>query len=137
MNGTLVNEYSKRNKLGKMQTNYVYKISGTKEEIEEFLASRSAKTVDSETGDNLYFTSRYFGNYCKLVITKDGWVTKDNSQERKLISLAEQFGDAGKEVIADYIRQQMGMSAPIKKSEPKKTVADVTEKDDDSGLGDL
>lgn len=107
MNGQLVNEYSKLCSDGKRRTMYVYKVTGTKAEVEEFLDSDSAKTVDGDSGDNLLITTRYGGERVKLVITKDNRVTFDQSEMRKVASLAQQFGEAGKGILTDYINGQL------------------------------
>lgn len=68
MKASKVNEYSKKNKLGKMQTNYVYKVTGTEQELADFQGTESAKITASEDGDNgvkagdsLWFTSQFEG----------------------------------------------------------------------------
>ncbi len=79
MKAIKVNEYSKRNKNGQMQTNYVYKLIGTEQEIADFNGSKSAKTIakedDAETGvkagDTLWVTSNYEGETVdRVVLTK-------------------------------------------------------------------
>lgn len=114
MKGQLVNEYSKTNKNGKMQANYVYKVKGTDAEVAAFLDSDSAKTVaDKEgkngvkPGDNLWITSRYEGENVELVITKANRVAVDTTEERKLIALASRYGKAGDAIIADMIAKKM------------------------------
>lgn len=107
MNGKLVNEYSKVCSDGQRRTFYVYKVNGTKQEIESFLDSDSAKTTDAESNANLWITSRYGGENVKLVITKDGRCTFDQSEMRKIASLAGMFGDAGKSILSDYINRQV------------------------------
>jgi len=106
MKGLLVNEYSKVCSDGQRRTFYVYKISGKATEIQDFTDSEAAKTTDEE-GNNLWITSRYGGENAKLVITKDGRVTFDQSEMRKVAALAGMFGEAGKGILADYINRQL------------------------------
>lgn len=117
MKGKLVNEYSKANKNGVMQTNYAYKVTGTDAEIADFLGTESAKTVADKdgkngvkAGDNLWITNRYEGENVELVITKRNRVAVDTTEERKLIALASRLGKAGEGIIADYIAKKMRKS---------------------------
>lgn len=124
MNGQLVNEYSKMCSDGKRRTMYVYKVTGSKAEMEEFLDSDSAKTIDADSGDNLLITTRYGGERVKLVLTKDNRVTFDQSELRKVASLAQQFGEAGKSILTDYINGQLkgsNVSTTTKKKEEVQT----------------
>lgn len=114
MKGRKVNEYSKNNKNGQMQTNYVYEVSGTQEEIAKFLASQAAKTVAKEDGKNgvkkganLLVTSSYLGESCELVITKAGRVTADTSKDRKMAAICSRFGTAGTKVLENYILNKL------------------------------
>lgn len=115
MKGSLVNEYSKTNKNGQMQTNYVYKVTGTAEELAKFAAAENAaKTVAKEDGkngvkkgDHLLVTSSFLGANPTLVITKAGRVTADTSQDRKMAAICGRFGAAGTRVLENYINKQL------------------------------
>jgi len=106
MKGSLANEYSKLCKDNVRRQFYVYQISGTQEEIEQFENSDEVKTTD-DNGNPLWITSRdYVGNYVTLVWRKDGKLAIDTSEIRKMASLARQFGEAGNAIIMDYITKQ-------------------------------
>jgi len=116
MKAVKVNEYSKRNKNGVMQTNYTYKLVGTEQEIADFNGSKSAKTIAKEdnpelgvkAGDTLWITSNYEGeNVEKVVITKSGYAVADRSEERKLLSIAGRMGKAGDRMIENYINGKL------------------------------
>jgi hypothetical protein len=135
MKGKLVNEYSKQNKNGKMQTNYVYAVTGNDAEIAAFLDSESAKTVADKDGNgvkagtNLWITSRYEGENVSLVISKANRVAVDRSEERKLIALASRFGTAGNSIIADYISKQMRKSGTESVNVDSKSAVDQLDLD--------
>lgn len=113
MKGKLVNEYSKANKNGDMQTNYVYEVSGTQEELAKFSETDSAKTIDQESGKNLWITSRYEGENVDLVITKANRCAVDTSEDRKIAALALRFGKAGEAILAQHIAKKMRKNAPV------------------------
>ncbi len=121
MKAIKVNEYSKRNKNGQMQTNYVYKLIGTEQEIADFNGSKSAKTIakedDAETGvkagDTLWVTSNYEGETVdRVVLTKSGYAVADRSEERKLVSIAGRMGKAGEKMVENYINSKLRKAAP-------------------------
>jgi hypothetical protein len=138
MKATKVNEYSKRNKNGEMQTNYVYKLSGTEQEIADFNASKSARTIakedDAETGvkkgDVLWITSNYEGEtISNVVLTKSGYAVADRSEERKLVSIAGRMGKAGEKMVENYINSKL-KKASVSTSVAKPAAVEA-------GLGDL
>lgn len=139
MKATKVNEYSKRNKNGKMQTNYVYKVEGTEQELADFQGTTSAKVVASKDGDNgvkagdhLWITSQYEGeSVANLVITKGNRVAADRSEERKMLAIASRMGAAGQGVINDYVKSQLRKPevAAVTKKETTETPVDQLDLD--------
>jgi len=129
MKGTLVNEWSARNKNGVMQTNYAYKLTGTEQEIADAQGTVSAKTIADKdgkngvkTGDSLWITSQYEGeSLAKLVITKANRIAVDRSDERKMLALASRYGKLGQGIIADHIQSQ------LRKADVEVTVASKDE----------
>lgn len=116
MKAVKVNEYSKRNKNGVMQTNYTYKLVGTEQELADFNGSKSAKTIAKadnpeegvKAGDVLWITSNYEGeSIANVIITKSGYATADRSEERKLLSIAGRMGKAGDRMIENYINGKL------------------------------
>jgi len=129
MKAVKVNEYSKLNKNGKMQTNYVYKVTGTEQELADFQGTLSAKSIAKEDGDNgvkagdhLWFTSSFEGESIdNLVITKANRVAVDRSEERKVLSIASRMGKAGDSIIQNYVDKQL-RKATVETSVAKVTV---------------
>lgn len=122
MNAKFANEYTKKDKNGKQKVNYVYVVTGTEQELSDFMETTSAKTVADKdgkdngvkAGDHLWWANGYEGETIdKLVITKDNRVAVDRSYERKLISIANRMGKAGEAMIGEYIKNKLRTNSNV------------------------
>lgn len=97
MNVTFKRSYTKKETLNKV---FVYGVSGTKAELEKYeeIVGEHIKH-DEETGEPLYFATKFFGDHGKLIITTNNNIVPDMSEFDKAASLASQFGgNLGKEL---------------------------------------
>lgn len=70
-----------------------YAVSGNPEDIKAYeeAVGDNLKT-DDQTGQPLYFTTRYVSDNIKLLITSEGNVVTDDTELTKMQSLVNQYG---------------------------------------------
>lgn len=92
----------------KASTVFVYAVSGSKEELEQFKAAQGDNHRVDDDGTPLWFTTRFAGENAKLIITENG-VYADMSDYDAAASLAEQFGgNLGAELARAAANKLMG-----------------------------
>lgn len=105
----------KNNIATKGKLRFKYKVSGTKQELEDFEQSRGDFFVKDESGNPLYNSLSYVGKTTNLVKTQDGRYIADTSVLDTANSLAEQFPFLAGELAKDTLKAIMGTSAPVAK----------------------
>ncbi len=123
LNASFVRSY--KSKAG--NTVFVYAVSGSEEAVAKYTAIQGDNArKDDTTGKPLFFTTRYFGDNAKLIITTNDKVVADMSEFDKANSLASQFGgNLGVELARNAAAKLMGgTSAPVEATAP---VADASE----------
>lgn len=91
MVGKEIRSYRKQDKNGKLITVFVYAVSGTDKELEQYRELQGENLRESDDGELLWFTTRYAGPRANLIFTKKS-VTADMSAFDKAKSLSEQYG---------------------------------------------
>lgn len=93
---------------------FVYAVSGSAEGMEAYRnAQGSFLRVDETTGETLWFTTRFVGEKCDLLITDNNKIIADMSKFEQAASLVGQFdGVFGEKLAEHYIRQLTGKQAP-------------------------
>lgn len=133
MKGKLVNEYSKENKNGNMQDNYVYKVIGTQDELAQAVASESLTKIADEDGTNgvkagdCLVWLPFAGETVDLVITKRNRIAVDTSADRKMVAMCARLGKQGVAILENYLAKKLQRSNTS--SDVKATVASTSEID--------
>lgn len=94
---------------------YVYRVTGSAKQLEEFKAAQGENLViDEETGDVLWFTTRYAGDSVDLIITQNGKIVADTSEFDKAASLCQQYeGTAlGNQLARVFAEKLLGNAKP-------------------------
>jgi len=93
MKGHFLRSYRKLSKNGQPLTVFVYTVSGSDDELEQFQDAQGADNYrESDDGEPLWFTTRVAGPNPTLLITAKGAVVADMSAFDKAHSLAQQYG---------------------------------------------
>jgi hypothetical protein len=127
LNASFVRSY--KSKAG--NTVFVYSVSGSEDSLAKYAAIQGDNLrKDDTTGKPLFFTTRYFGDNAKLLITTNDRVVADMSEFDKASSLASQYGgNLGRELASHAAAKLMGgTTAPAEVAAP---VADA------SGVGGM
>lgn len=120
--------YKKINKAGVLQTVFVYKVSGSDEQLETFEKAMGDNYRESEEGEALWFTTRFVGSSGDLLTTSSGNVAADMSRFDQAASLASQYGgNLGQELAKHAAATLMGNAVSNTVSAPVKSV-EATEK---------
>ena len=84
-----------------------YKVTGTPDALEAYQqAQGDYYRVDEETGNVLWFTTRYAGEKGTLVVSDSGKIYADMTEFNKIASLTEQFGgELGKEIARQAVER--------------------------------
>lgn len=98
LKGTFQRKYRKT---GTGTTVFVYSVSGSEKELQEFENAEGDNfRLDDKTGKPIWFTTRFVDDSVSLIVTENGKVVADDSELSKLQSLVEQFGaDVAKLVL--------------------------------------
>jgi hypothetical protein len=126
MRVTLVRSYRSKNG----NVTFVYKVTGSKEQLAAFKESQGDFYREDEHGSPLWFTTRCIGKSGTLIITSNGNVVPDMSQFDQAASLAKQYGgDFGNELARAAAQSLVGgmnsTPAPqVPKPEPQDTPPD-------------
>ena len=93
---------------------FVYAVTGSAEAHAAYAeAQGSFLRTDENTGEVLWFTTRFVGDKCDLLVTDTGKVIADMSKFEQAASLCEQFnGVFGEKLAEHYIRQLTGKQQP-------------------------
>lgn len=99
LTATHIRQYRKR-ETGKMV--FVSKVTGTPEEIAEYVKSKGEfARKDEKSGDILMFSDKYHGQSVPLVKTDKGEFLADTTRNDQLANLTAQYGiDVAKEIVA-------------------------------------
>lgn len=102
---------------------YVYKVTGSKEALAAYQEAQGEFfRPDTNTGEPLYFTTRYMGERGQLLVTDSNKVVADMSEFEKAASLVSQFDGVFAEKLAEAsINKLMGShaSAPSAPAAPQ------------------
>ena len=112
MKVTLVRSY--RNEKGTIV--FVYRVSGSKEQLAQFKEIQGEYFREDENGSPLWFTVRCIGNSGKLIITTNGNVVPDMSAYDQAASLAAQYGGNFGEALAKASAEALagrGTTVPV------------------------
>ena len=101
-----------------------YKVTGTPESLQAYQdAQGEYYRVDEETGNVLWFTTRYAGERCALVVNSNGKIYADMTEFNKIASLTEQFGGVlGQEIARQAVSRLMGGASVSAGEQVKETV---------------
>lgn len=106
----------KNNPATKGKLRFRYKVSGTKQELADFKASRGDFYIEDE-GTPIFNSMNYVGKSTNLVKTQDGRWIADTSAIDTANSLAEQFpflaGELAKDVLKQMSPAASAVSAPV------------------------
>jgi len=97
----------------KGNTVFVYTVKGTPKQIADYKAAQGdLHREDTETGESLWFTTRFVGDRGELIITDKGKIVPDMSAFEKAASLSKQYGgNFGNELARAAVANLMGSSA--------------------------
>ena len=88
---------------------FVYKVSGTKDELEKYEAAMGEHFRKDDHGVPLWFTTRSAGPQAELIITPNGKVIADMSAFDHAASLAKQYnGNLGSELAKVAAEKLLG-----------------------------
>jgi hypothetical protein len=105
---SLVRSYTHKVSLNKV---FVYKVTGTKEEIQAYSDIQGENLKEDEDNNPLFFTTKCAGQDGKLIITSNGNVVVDMSEYDQAASLASQYGgNLGQELARAAAQKLMGRS---------------------------
>lgn len=112
MKARKLGSYKKIGKDNKPYTVFRYAVSGTPEQLAAYEKAQGANfRKDEQSGSPLWFTTRYAGETCDLIITAKGQVIADMSKFDAAASLANQYGGSlGTELAKAAAAQLMGTS---------------------------
>jgi hypothetical protein len=81
---------------------FVYAVKGTQKSLEAYEEATGEQfRTDEESGEPLFFTTRYAGDSINLLITSNNRVVVDTAEFDKAASLASQFGGNLGEALAN------------------------------------
>jgi hypothetical protein len=87
---------------------FVYAVSGPKESLDHYAATQGEFYRESDNGEPLYFTQRFAGESCELVVKQDesAWFP-DTSALDIQVALAEQYGGNFGQSLADRLASKL------------------------------
>jgi hypothetical protein len=103
----------KNNPASKGKLRFGYEVSGTKEELADFEASRGDFFIKDEDGTPIYNSLQYVGKSTNLIKTQDGRYIADTSAIDTANSLAEQFPFLASELAKDVLKQIQPSAATV------------------------
>jgi hypothetical protein len=102
---------------------FVYAVTGTPEQLEQFRAAQGDNFREDDNGNALWFTTRCIGNTGSLIITTKGNIVPDMSAFDQANSLAKQYGgNFGQELARMAAEQLMGGNKSVATQAVTKTV---------------
>jgi len=103
--------YKKLAKNGQPITVFVYNVSGSEEELNQYKDIQGDNFRESDTGTALWFSTRCVGNSGELIFTTSGKVVADMSDFDQADSLSKQYGgNLGQEMAKAAAARLMGGS---------------------------
>lgn len=103
---TIHNNGQYRNKKGTLV--FRYTVKGKPDALKAYEEAQGEYyTEDSNTGEPLYFTSRFCGKTCDLIVTDEGKIYPDMSELEQQASLVAQFGGNLGQSMADEIARKL------------------------------
>ena len=88
-------------------TTFVYRVSGSKEELAAYKKAKGEYHTTAEDGTPLFFTTRFVGDNADLIITSTGNVVADMSKFRKAESMVEQIGGKLGDALAKELAREL------------------------------
>lgn len=123
---TITNNGQYRNKKGTLVFRYVVK--GSESALKAYEEAQGEfYTEDSTTGKPLYFSARFVGRQCDLIVTDEGKVYPDMSELEQQASLVAQFGGNLGQAMADEMARRLtgrGASLSTKSTESEESTTD-------------
>ncbi len=130
LKASCINTYSKLDRNQNPIDVFVYKITGTKSALARYEELQGDNyREDEETGDVLFFSTRYFGESGNIIITANDKIAPDLSAVKKQASLVNQFGGQIGEALAQKIADQL---LGVKATTPPAETPVVTESEDEA-----
>lgn len=114
----------KKSTTGKVM--FVYHVSGDQASLDQF-ETIQGEHYRTDNGTPVWFTSRFVGESCKLLITSAGKIVADTSEFDKAKSLADQFGGNLGQAIADAAAAKLVQPTDTPPSAPEHTAPEPTE----------
>ena len=96
---------------------FVYTVTGSDEQIEQFKVAQGDNFREDENGKPLWFTTRCVGNSGTLIITTKGNIVPDMSQFDQANSLAKQYGGNFGQELARMTAEHLLGPAPRQASQ--------------------
>lgn len=116
-NSNLNAKFIRSYRSAKGNTVFVYAVTGSEKDIESYKQAQGDNfREDENTKTPLFFTTRFFGNGGKLIVTAKGKVVPDMSAFEQAASLAAQFGgNFGQELARQAAGSLLGTApqAPV------------------------
>lgn len=129
-----LNSYGKIDRNGNPIDIFVYKLTGTKSALARYEEIQGDNyREDEETGDVLYFSTRYFGDTGEVIITVNDRIAPNMGQQREWKSIVAQNPGQIGEALANKIAEQLlGVKATTPPAEtPAVVVADNSSDDEE------
>ena len=116
--------------------NLVFKYDVIGSDVADYETSKGSNVRhNDDTGNPLFFTTRYSGDNIKFTQKQDGEWVVDNSEMDKLTSLAEQNPILKDEIAKHMLKQILKASAPSTQSAPAvQAQAEEAEESEDDDL---
>ncbi len=114
---------------------FVYTVTGSDEQIEQFKVAQGDNFREDENGKPLWFTTRCVGNSGTLIITTKGNIVPDMSQFDQANSLAKQYGGNFGQELARMTAEHLLGTAPRQASQAPTVVVNETPADNNTGSG--
>ena len=118
MKAQFSNVYTKRSPKGNVIDVFVYHVSGTDEELNNYKDAQGANYREEEsTGKPLFFMTQFVGEEANVLITSNGRIVADTSAFKKAKSLANQY-DFMKDHIAAAMVASLGIGSGSVRTAP-------------------
>jgi len=115
LNVTFVRSYRSKNS----NVTFVYKVTGSKENIEAYKAIQKDFAREDEDGNSLWFTTRFIGKTGSLLITTNDKVVPDMSAFDQAASISAQYGGNFGQELAKAAAHDILRSGPVTEESPE------------------
>lgn len=120
MKGHFLRSYRKLAKNGQPVTVFVYTVSGSDAELEQYKDSVGSENYrESDNGEPLWFTTRVSGPSPELLFTSKGQVVADMSAFDRAHSLAQQYGGSLGQELAKQAAAMLMTGGGTPPADPK------------------